>query len=263
MDTALITGASAGLGTDFARQLSPRCRHLILVARRLDRLESLQAELLVLHPGLRIDCRQVDLQQSAEVESLLQWLREGNLPIDCLVNNAGLGDVGDLASAEWTRIFPMLEVNMVALTRLTYALLPAMVARRKGKIINVGSIAGYLAIPGFAVYAATKAYVNSFSEALHWELQGTGVTVTAVCPGPVSTEFLQVASRGKGRKAFDSPKFVEVSSPEVVRQSLRAALAGKPRTTPGFFIWFGAQLLDILPLWWMRLLYRFKVISAP
>ena len=263
LKTALITGASAGFGAEFARQLASRCQKLIRVARRLDRLEALQQELLQQHPGLIVHPLQLDLEAPLEVERLIQWVQEGKHEVTWLINNAGLGDVGELATAEWPRVRPMLTVNMMALTRLTHALLPAMIRVGEGRVLNIGSIAGYLPLPGFAVYAASKAYVNNFSEALYWELHGTGVTVTAVCPGPVQTEFLEVAARTGGRKAFHAPKFVEISAAEVVSQSLRGAEAGKPRVVPGFWIHACSLFFSKLPLCWMRVLYRFKVVSAP
>ena len=261
--TALITGASSGLGVDFARQMSPWCRCLILVARRLDKLEGLKKELSSSHPTLLVYCQQLDLRIPEDVENLVRWIEAEKLEVTWLVNNAGLGDINDLASAEWTRVRSMLQVNMFALTQLTYRLLPAMINRGWGRIINVGSIAGYLALPGFAVYAASKAYVNSFSEALFWELDGTGVTVTAVCPGPVHTEFIEVAAPQRHSKTSSTPKFVEISSAEVVRQSLFASKLGRPRVVPGLFIWIGSILLSLMPLRFMRILYRFKLITAP
>ena len=192
---ALITGASAGIGREFARQLAERARALVLVARRQQRLEELRRELVARHPGLRLEIHRTDLSQHAAVDELLAWIAAQNFALDLLINNAGLGDLGAFATADPTRVEQMMEVNMVALTRLTRAVLPGMIERKRGAILNVSSSASFLPISNFAVYAATKAYVTSFSEALRGELHGAGVHVSALCPGPVRTEFTEVARR--------------------------------------------------------------------
>src|SRR5581483_485134 len=160
----LITGASAGIGREFARLLAPRARALVLVARRNDRLEELRAELNRLNPRLAVHPFALDLNQSESLAALPAWLKENSLSIDLLINNAGLADMGAFATADPGKIQQMLQVNIVALTQLTRILLPEMIERKRGGILNVSSSAGFIPIPGFAVYAATKAYVNSFTE---------------------------------------------------------------------------------------------------
>src|SRR5213083_2881494 len=204
---ALITGASAGIGREFARQLARRARSMILVARREDRLAELCDELQQQHPNLVVQIRQVDLADLAQLHELMEWLGRERIDVNVLVNNAGLGDSGPFATSDPIRNRQMLLVNVVALTSLTRRLLPQMIAKRRGGILNVSSSAGFLPIPGDAVYAATKAYVTSFSEAIRVELRGKGVSVCAVCPGPVNTEFQEIASRtgvqpGRGSKIF-------------------------------------------------------------
>src|SRR5438067_9193714 len=205
--SALITGASAGIGREFARQLAGRAGSLVLVARRLNRLEELRDELTKKDPNLNVHCRAVDLSQSNEIEKLCAWLEREKIAVDFLINNAGLGDRGSLATADPQRVKEMLAVNIVALTTLTRALLPAMVQRKHGAILNVSSSAGFLPIRKLAVYAASKAYVTSFSEAIRGEVRKAGIVVTALCPGPVATEFNAVAQRSYGKQEKPSPGF--------------------------------------------------------
>ena len=197
----LITGASAGIGREFARQLAFSANSLVLAARRKERLEQLRAELQNCNSQLAVHLRIVDLSEKVQIDQMIEWLDQNKISIDLLINNAGVGDIGDFATSDPERDDQMLLVNMVALTRLTKKLLPQMIERKRGAVLNVGSSAGFLPIPEFAVYAATKAYVTSFSEALRAELRGSGVSVTTLCPGPVHTEFGDVAKRPGGQPA--------------------------------------------------------------
>src|SRR5881275_3297810 len=191
--SAVITGASAGIGREFARQLATRAKLLLLVARRRDRLEQLRTELVARNPALRVEIRQTDLSNLEQTMQLATLLT--NEPIDFLINNAGVGDHGSFATADPIHVNEQVLVNVLALTALTRAVLPRMMAQKRGAILNVSSSAGFLPLPGFAVYAATKAYVTSFSAAIRAESRGYGVSVTALCSGPVATEFTQVADR--------------------------------------------------------------------
>jgi short-subunit dehydrogenase len=255
--SALITGASAGIGREFARQLAGRASSLVLVARRQERLEELRDELTKRDPNLIVHVRATDLSDERAVIELFDWVEREKIPIDLLINNAGLGDVGPFATGEPPRIKEMLAVNVTALTLLTRSLLPGMIAQRRGAILNVSSTAGFLPIAGFAVYAATKAYVTSFSEAIRAELQGTGVTVTSLCPGPVPTEFTQIAAR-PGAKPDRSPEFVRVSAEEVARAGLAAIESNKPLVIPGFIMKIGMSLVRIMPLSILRLFSRYS-----
>jgi len=229
--TALITGATAGLGAEFARQLAPVASRLILVGRREERLCSLSDALKILHPNLRIDCFKADLSQSAERERLTAWIIREEVPLNLLINNAGLGELGPFDSADWERLAPLLEVNVTALTHLTHLLLPMLRSQSPSGILNVSSVAGFYPLPEMAVYAATKAYVTSFSEALRMELAPEGITVTALCPGPVPTEFFEVASRdGQTIRAMDRTHPALATPAELV---VRAALRGIERNKPG------------------------------
>ena len=192
---ALITGASAGIGREFARQLAGRARSMILVARRDEKLMELADRLQREHPKLVVHVRKVDLADLGQLRTFLESLDRDKLEVDLLINNAGLGDSGPFAGSDPDRNKEMTIVNVATLTLVTRHLLPPMIAKHRGAILNVSSSAGFLPIPLSAVYAATKAYVTSFSEALRAELYGTGVSVCALCPGPVVTEFQQVAKR--------------------------------------------------------------------
>ena len=253
---ALVTGASAGIGREFARQLAGRARSLILVARREERLSELRDELIALRAGLNVHIRRTDLGDLLQVDELAAWIEREKINVDLLINNAGLGDVGAFATSDPTRNEQMMLVNMVALTSLTRRLLPRMIARHRGAILNVSSSAGFLPIPGFAVYAATKAYVTSFSEALRAELRGTGVSVCALCPGPVPTEFQEAAKRPGGQPE-GGPEFVHVSAEHVVRDALAAIEADRPLVIPGFVMKFGMFLVRITPMSILRWAARF------
>lgn len=249
---ALITGASAGLGREFARQLAPRAGALVLVARRLDRLEELRDDLTTRDPNLTVHIRAVDLSQANEVDALVGWLRSEQIGIDLLINNAGVGDHGRFATSAPERLQSMIAVNISALTMLTHALLPAMIERKRGAVLNVSSSASFLPLPDLAAYAATKAYVTSLSEALRMELRGTGVNVTSLCPGPVHTEFNTVASRADERSQ-QAPEFTYVAPGEVVRAGLAAVEQDAPLVIPGLVMKLAMLLVRLTPLPVLRL----------
>jgi short-subunit dehydrogenase len=253
---ALITGASAGIGCEFARQLTGRCGALVLVARRLERLQELRGELTKRDPNLNVHIRAVDLSQASEVEELCGWLRHETIVVDFLINNAGLGDRGIFVTGSTQRIKEMMMVNVVALTMLTRALLPGMIEKKRGAILNVSSSAGFLPIGKLAVYAATKAYVTSFSEAIRAELHGTGIPVTALCPGPVHTEFGEVARRNPAKPEKAGPEFLHVSVEEVVRDGLEAIQRGKPLVIPGLLMKTVMLLARVTPMPLLRLASR-------
>ncbi len=250
--TALITGASAGLGAEFARQLAPVASTLVLVARRTDRLEHLKHELESRNPALTVRVYAADLADPSRVTALVRWLEEEKIRVNFLVNNAGLGDKGPFATAEWPRVRTMLEVNIAALTQLTYLLLPTLREGGRGAVLNVGSIAGLIPVPYMAVYGATKAYVNSFSEALRMELRDTGVTVTALLPGPAETEFVEVARRGDDNPAWDAPHELTVSVEDVVHAGLVAVARDSARVIPGWKVALLMGVATALPLCLLR-----------
>jgi len=255
--SALVTGASAGIGKEFARQLAKRAGVIVLVARREERLNELRDELTLRDPNLEVRVRKTDLADLAQVDALVAWLESEKIDVDLLINNAGLGDHGPFASSDPQRNSAMLMVNVVALTSLTRKLLPPMIARKRGAILNVSSSAGFLPIPGMAVYAASKAYVTSFSESLRAEVRGAGVTVTALCPGPVHTEFGDVAKRVGGQPER-GPEFVYVSVEKTASDALAAIEANRPLVIPGFVMKLGMFLVRITPMSILRLTSRFS-----
>jgi uncharacterized protein len=251
---ALITGASAGIGLEFARQLAPHARSMILVARRDEKLAELRDELQQQHPNVRVHTRKLDLADLGECKQLLEWLDRERIDVDLLINNAGLGDAGPFATSDPLRNEQMILVNVMALTALTRRVLPHIIARRGG-ILNVSSSAGFFPIPGDAVYAATKAYVTSFSEALRAELRGTGVSVCAVCPGPVHTEFHEIASRPSAQPK-PGAKLLFIPVEQVVRDGLAALKADRPLVIPGLVMKVLMCLGRVMPLSLLRLVFR-------
>lgn len=253
---ALITGASSGLGLEYARQLAPCAETLILVARREQLLEEIATDLVASFPNLRIKIFASDLVQDTGRDRLINSLSQAGLCPDLLVNNAGMGDYGEFRSSDWSKIEQMIRLNMEVLTHLTHALLPGLI-ERKGAILNVSSLASVLPIPDFAVYSATKAYVTSFSEALRLELSDQGVRVLAVCPGPVKTGFGEIARRGSSGKLPVQESFY-VPADKVVRDSLRALRLNRPRIYPGLKVAAAAAVIGILPIAAIRLLMSFR-----
>jgi short-subunit dehydrogenase len=189
---ALVTGASSGIGADLARELARDGHDVVLTARSVEPLQNLAAELE--RYGVTATAITTDLSNPGAAAELAGEIERRALQVDVLVNNAGLGAVGRFDLADPKRVSEMLHVNVVALTELTRLLLPGMVARRRGKVLLVASTASFQPGPRMAVYFATKAYVLSLGEALTYELRGTGVTVTTLCPGATSTNFFKVAS---------------------------------------------------------------------
>lgn len=240
--TALITGASAGLGTEYARLFAADKNDLVLVARRRDRLETLAAELTEAH-GIQAHVVAADLASPRATTEILGELGRLHLDVDYLVNNAGFGTSGAFATLEAARELEMLQVNITTLVTLTRALLPAMIVRKHGRILNIGSTAGFQPGPFMAVYYASKGFVNLFTEALAYELRGTGVTATVSCPGATATEFAAVAGNERSRLF----KMGAASAATVAAEGYRAMLAGKPMVVHGVKNKVAVQLLRLSP----------------
>jgi short-subunit dehydrogenase len=257
--TVLITGASVGIGSEFARQLAPSVSTMILVARRNYRLETLERELKSINPELQVFSRALDLRDKDELERFCHWLDGSDLTIDLLINNAGLGDHGSFVDSKWERVNSMLQVNVYALTYLTFRILPALRKEGRGAILNVSSIAGLLPVPNSAVYAATKAYVTSFSEAIRAELRSSSISVTALCPGPVPTEFLGQATRRGDQQRHTAPESFVVPVKEVVRQALRGVAKDRARVIPGAIVNLSMTAVAFLPMFVKRLVYDARV----
>jgi uncharacterized protein len=256
--TVLVTGASAGIGREFARQLASVVGSMILVARRADRLEALELELKVINPDLEVFYRALDLRNHDDLAKFCDWLEESGLAVDLLINNAGLGDRGRFTDSDWDKINSMLRVNIEALTYLTYRILPSMRKSGCGAILNVSSVAGFIPVPNLAVYAASKAYVTSFSEALRAELRSSNISVTVLCPGPVPTEFDSVAAR-RGAEQRLPPDFITVPAQRVVHEALVSVARDRPRLVPGIALRMMLTLMLFPPMFLKRLVYDIQL----
>jgi len=228
--TCLVTGASSGIGAEIARILAARRYGVTLVARRQERLRDLAAELASAH-GVRAEVLAADLADPDARAALPTELARRGLAVDVLVNNAGWSTTGPLARAERHAELTMVRVDVEAVVDCCTLFVPAMVERGSGAVLNVASVAAFQPLPGQAGYAAAKAFVLSYSQAVGAELAGTGVTVTALCPGPVRTEFVDAA--GFGEAAERLPGFVWTDVVTVARQGVDAMVAGRPVVIPG------------------------------
>jgi uncharacterized protein len=247
MPHAVITGASSGFGALFARRLAARGQNLILTARRTDRLEALAAELMGAHK-VDIVIVPADLGAPGGVATLMEAIAARGLAVETLINNAGFGQLGPFAAGATERQVQMIAVNIAALTELTHRLLPDMLAAGKGAILNVASTAAFQPGPNMAVYYATKAYVLSFSEALHEEVKGRGVRVTALCPGPTETEFAGEAEMN------DTLLFrlLRMKPEPVVDAGLAGLAAGRAIVIPGLMNKLMQQSTRITPRFMIR-----------
>jgi short-subunit dehydrogenase len=229
-DTVLITGASSGIGSELARLLAARGHNIALAARRRERLDELANELRARH-GVEAEVHECDLADDGARGRLIDSLQQGPKHVAGLCNNAGYGSFGRFWELPRDSEADMVRVNVLALVELTHAFLPAMVERGSGAVLEVGSLAGYQPLPTNATYAATKAFVQSFSEAVSAELRGTGVSLTVLCPGPVSTEFGEVA--GVGELEGNLPGFISQSPHGVARAGVEGMVKGKRVVFPG------------------------------
>jgi len=225
--TVVITGASSGIGAELARQLASRGHGVTLVARRRERLDELAAEL----DGVRADVEPCDLADAGDRARLIETLQGGDRAVVGVCNNAGYGTVGSFAEADLEREVGEVRLNCEALLELTGAFLPGMVERGAGAVLNVASTASFQPLPGMATYAATKAFVRSFSEAVHAGLSGTGVSVTALCPGFTESEFAQTA--GAGSFEAKMPGFVMLDVKDVAREGVDGMERGARSVVPG------------------------------
>ncbi len=225
---ALVTGASSGIGAEIARALAEREHNLILVARRGERLEQLASELA--GHGVRVETVPADLTDAAAREQLLEQIAQLGLDVDILVNAAGGGGFEWFVDADAASEVQTVRLNVEAVIDLTARLVPAMVTAGRGAVITVGSASGLQPVPGHATYSAAKSAVNTFCEALHSELAGTGVSVTVVMPGPVATEFQEANNATFAQRL---PSFVWADAKRVARDAVRAADRGKRTVIPG------------------------------
>ncbi len=252
MQTALITGASSGIGAAFAAELAKQQTNLVLVARSEDKLNQLADRLRQTAP-IQVEVLVADLTQTGANQAIFDQVSQKGLTIDLLINNAGFGDYGAFSDRPLAKQLKMIQLNILALVELTYLFLPGMKRQGSGSIINVGSIAGFQPLPYMSVYAATKAFVLSFTEALWAENRPFGIRVQALCPGPTSTNFPTVAEFPNSM-SFSGPQ--KLATPEeVVTQSLEALAKNESTVVTGGL---GNQLIVNIP----RFLPRDTLVSA-
>lgn len=242
--TAIVTGASSGIGIAIARELASRGYGVTLVARREDKLRQLEAELA--STGVRVEFAVADLSREADRNRLIESLNEHGLSIGALVNNAGIGTSGAVHTSQPTQDLAMIRTNVEAVAHLCSLVLPGMVKRRAGAILNVASTAAFQPVPGQAGYGATKAFVLSYTHAIRAELAGTGVTATTLCPGPVQTGFGETAGISD-EEAQVLPKVMWLTAEQVAKQGVDAMIAGKAVVIPGVANRIGAAVADITP----------------
>ncbi len=241
--TAVVTGASAGIGADIARELAARGHGVTLVARREDKLHALAKEL----GAVRVEVIACDVADPAARARLFDELEGRGLAVDILVNNAGIGTMGAVAAAEIDDEIAQVRVNVEAVIDLTTRAVQQMVPRGRGAILNVGSTAGFQPFPGQAGYAATKAFVISYTAALRAELTGTGVTVATLNPGPVRTEFLSSAGMDERTFAKAFPKFMWMPSRDVAAAGIDALEGDRGTVIAGLPNQLSTRLFQLIP----------------
>jgi short-subunit dehydrogenase len=242
--TAVITGASSGIGTDIARELADRGHGVTLVARREDRLRELADELA---GRVRVEVIACDIADPAARAGLFDEVDHRGLTADILVNNAGIGTIGSVAKTPVEDEIAQVRVNVEAVIDLTTRAVQQMLPRGRGAILNVGSTAGYQPFPGQVGYAATKAFVNNYTQGLRGELAGTGVTVALLCPGPVRTEFVKSAGMDEREFANAFPKFLWKPSREVARAGVDALDHDSGTVIPGLPSHITTRLFQFMP----------------
>jgi uncharacterized protein len=243
--TALVTGASSGIGAEIARQLAARGHGVTLVARRRDRLEALAEELVREH-GVRAGAETCDLTSPDARRGLIEAVERRGLAVAVLVNNAGFGNGGLFHEQDAETELSMVRTNVEALLHLCHAFVPGMVRRRAGAVLNVASVAAFQPVPRQATYGATKAFVLSLTDAMSADLHGTGVTATSLCPGPVPTEFGEVAGVDEGLMNLPG---ISVSPEDVARAAVVGLDRGKRVVVPGAATRAAALLGSTSPRW--------------
>lgn len=250
--TALITGASSGIGEALARRFAKEGHALVLVARRADRLHSLADELAAAH-GVPTVVQPADLAQPGAAQALATALKRKRIAVDVLVNNAGVLEQGAFCAIGAERHQQLIDLNVSALTAMLAAFLPGMRERGSGRVLNVASIAAFQPVPMLATYAATKAYVLSLTESLSEELKGSGVTVTALCPGVTATPMVENATAANS-KLSQLPRFLVGDADAVADEGVRACLRGDVIAVPGVFNVAGVLAARATPKWLVRAL---------
>lgn len=240
--TALVTGASSGLGVDFARELARRGADLVLVARREELLRQVQNELASAH-GVKVQILTADLGDPQAPQALYDQLAAKGIAVDILVNNAGFGAFGLELEIPWEKTRQMLMLDIVALTHMTKVFARGMVERKRGWMLQIASIGAYQPTPTYAAYSAAKSYVRSYSQALNYELRGSGVSSTVISPGVTATEFLKVS----GQRTTFYQRALMMTSPQVAAIGIKAMLKRRYSVVPGFMNWLTAIFTFITP----------------
>lgn len=227
-----MTGASSGIGVELAKLLAARGHGVTLVARREDRLEVLADELATAH-GVRTGVIAADLTDEGARTTIVDTIAERGLTVDVLVNNAGLSTTGPVATCDLAAELRMIRCDIEAVVHLCSAFVPGMAERGRGAVLNVASMAAFQPLPGQAGYAGAKSFVLSYTRALAQELRGTGVVATALCPGPVETEFAEAAGFGELEAGDSLPKFMWVTAEEVAKAAIEGLDRGRDVVIPG------------------------------
>lgn len=244
MKYILITGASVGIGYELAKIFAKERYNLILVARNLEKLNEVKEELQ--NSEINIVSIKKDLSKPESVQELFNEINENNYEVEILINNAGFGLLGSFYELDLKTQLEMIQVNITSLVYLTHLILPKMIERKSGKIMNVASTAAFQPGPHMAIYYATKAFVLSFSEALHEELNSKGITVTALCPGPTKTEF-QKRAKMENINLERAKLLPYMSAYEVARIGYEGLMKGKRVVIPGLLNKFGTKIVRLVP----------------
>ncbi len=239
---ALVTGASGGIGAELAKQLAMQGANLVITARRKERLEALADEIRKTY-GVEVRVESCDLSDPAAPQQLFDATEGADLAVDVLINNAGFGAYWDFLDIDWEKYVSMIQVNIVALTHLSHLFLPPMIKRKHGYLMNVASVGAYTPCPTFAVYAASKAYVRNMTEAIGYELKGTGVNVICVNPGGTRTEFLDTADQ----KLKSTGEMAMMSAERCAQIAVKKMLAGRRNVITGFMNALSMFLMRFLP----------------
>lgn len=242
---ALVTGASGGIGLELARILAENRFDLVLLARSRDKLQALAGELKAAH-GVNVTIAPADLSEPNAAQAVFEAVSGSGVQVNLLVNNAGLLHEGQFSAIDLDKQLKLLQVNVVAMTALTYLFLAPMLERKRGRILNVASIASFMPVPNLAVYAASKAYVRSFGDALSQELNGTGITVTTLCPGVTDTGMVEGTDLG------NLPSVMIMDPKSVAQEGFRACMAGTPVHVAGIANELAVQWMKYQPSWLLR-----------
>ncbi len=243
--TALVTGASSGIGFELAKAVAPKLDRLVLVARRLERLNAAAESVRARAAAIEVIVRVADLSAMEEAERLTQDLAAEGIGVDVLVNNAGLGEAELFETSPWNRVDAIVKTNILAALRLTHDLLPLMMERGHGAILNIGSGAGYSAMPNAAVYTASKHFIRAFTESLRAQLAGTGVVVSEAAPGPVDSEFDRVAGIEGG--ATPGQGIFRIGAEQCARDIVAAFERGAPLIFPGRNYRWAMKVQPLMP----------------